>query len=112
MRRMVGMLVVQLVWLGSGSTAWAEPGGTDVRPQPGAPPASEGSRRLVELPETTVIGKPLREDAPLGPNLQPEWTARRRFAETRIYVLPPWQLSLYTTWQLTKLRDAGEEPGD
>jgi hypothetical protein len=34
----------------------------------------------------------------MGPNQQPEWTARRRFAITRIYVQPPWQAETEFGW--------------
>jgi hypothetical protein len=54
------------------------------------------------LPEVTVVGtNALREEAPLGPNQQPEWTARRRFGTTRIYVHPPWQIETETSWDGT-----------
>jgi len=45
-----------------------------------------------ELPAITVIadksGVQLREEDLVGAYAQPRWTARRRFAETRIYVMP------------------------
>ena len=45
------------------------------------------------LHEVTVTGtNALKEDALTGPNQQPEWTARRRWATTRVYVQPPWQI--------------------
>ena len=47
-----------------------------------------------QLPDITVIGEGLREDALMGPNHQPQWTARRRFVTTRVYVQPPWQAEL------------------
>lgn len=54
------------------------------------------------LPEVTVTGQqPLNEDRPLGDNQQPEWTARRRFVTTRIYVQPPWQVEEETGWDAT-----------
>jgi hypothetical protein len=44
------------------------------------------------MPAVTVTAtNELSEEALMGPNQQPEWTARRRFALTRIYVQPPWQ---------------------
>jgi hypothetical protein len=46
----------------------------------------------VRLPEMQVVGtNTLAEDMPIGPNQQPEWTARRRFTTTHVYVQPPWQ---------------------
>jgi hypothetical protein len=54
------------------------------------------------LPEVTVTGEqPLNEERPLGPNQQPEWTARRRFTTTRVYVQPPWQIEAETGWDAT-----------
>ena len=47
----------------------------------------------VPLPTTTVVGtNSFREETPMGPYQQPEWTARRRFITTRVYVQPPWQV--------------------
>src|SRR6185369_12987607 len=40
---------------------------------------------------TNMPAHELLEAQPIGPNQQPEWTTRRRFSTTRIYVLPPWQ---------------------
>jgi hypothetical protein len=45
------------------------------------------------LPATTVVGtNTFPEEIPMGPYQQPEWTARRRFVTTRVYVQPPWQI--------------------
>jgi hypothetical protein len=45
------------------------------------------------LQEVTVTAtNTLKEDALMGPNQQPEWTARRRWTTTRVYVQPPWQI--------------------
>src|SRR5579859_3157736 len=53
----------------------------------------------VTLPPVTVTAtNALQEEAPVGPNQQPEWTARRRFTVTRIYVLPPWQVETEFGW--------------
>ena len=40
----------------------------------------------------------LNEEMPVGDNQQPEWTTRRRFATTRVYVSPPWEVELETWW--------------
>lgn len=51
------------------------------------------------LPPMTVTGtNQLQEETLMGPNQQPEWTARRRFAITRIYVQPPWQMETEFGW--------------
>src|ERR1017187_7751946 len=53
----------------------------------------------VPMPEVTVTAtNKLAEEAVMGPNEQPEWTARRRFAITRIYVQPPWQAETEFGW--------------
>lgn len=47
----------------------------------------------IQFPETIVLAtNTLREDRLIGDNQQPEWTARRRFVTTRVYVQPPWQV--------------------
>ena len=51
------------------------------------------------LPETLVVGRRLSEDRAVGPNQQPEWTTARRFATTRVYVLPPWQAEFEQWWK-------------
>jgi hypothetical protein len=67
--------------------------------------AQEPSPRVnapTRLPEVTVIGTDtLREELPLGENQQPEWTARRRFTTTRVYVQPPWQVETELGWRAT-----------
>ena len=51
------------------------------------------------MPAVTVTAtNELSEEALMGPNQQPEWTARRRFALTRIYVQPPWQAETEFGW--------------
>src|SRR6266404_1547449 len=53
----------------------------------------------VTLPPVTVTAtNALQEEALVGPYQQPEWTARRRFTITRIYVLPPWQAETEFGW--------------
>jgi len=54
-------------------------------------PSSTQEKNPVRLPPVTVSEtKPsteeLREDLPFGPNQQPEWTTRRRFATTRAFM--------------------------
>lgn len=52
------------------------------------------------MPRVTVIGNPvLSRDTLIGENRQPEWTAHRRFATTRVYVLPPWQVEFEQWWR-------------
>ena len=63
------------------------------------------------MPEVTVTGEqPLNEELLIGDNQQPEWTARRRFATTRVYVQPPWQVELETGWQADYARSHGGPP--
>ena len=55
------------------------------------------------LPEVTVTDRAPADSIPeeqrVGPNQQPEWTTERRFATTRIYVLPPWQVEFEQWWK-------------
>jgi hypothetical protein len=66
------------------------------------------------LPEVTVTGtQPLNEEQPVGANQQPEWTARRRFVTTRVYVQPPWQVEMETGWDATfSAQRHGSSPAD
>ncbi len=65
---------------------------------------SSGSSKL---PEIVVTGNPtdeprlgsLQEEQLIGENEQPEWTTRRRFSTTRIYVLSPWQMEFEQWWK-------------
>jgi hypothetical protein len=58
------------------------------------------------MPTITVTAtNALAEEAVVGENQQPEWTARRRFVTTRVYVQPPWQFESETGWQATYPRD-------
>jgi hypothetical protein len=41
------------------------------------------------------------ESDPVGPYDQPEWTTRRRFARTRVYVLPEGQIEVEQWWRGT-----------
>jgi hypothetical protein len=55
--------------------------------------ASPTNGAPTRLPEVTVVPtNTLLEDHLIGENQQPEWTARRRFVTTRVYVQPPWQV--------------------
>jgi hypothetical protein len=53
----------------------------------------------VTITRTNWAATELKEDQPIGPNEQPEWTTRRRFATTRVYVLPPWQVEFEEWWK-------------
>src|SRR6059036_2953020 len=62
-----------------------------------------------QLPTVVVTGtNDLVEETLFGPNLQPEWTAHRRFTNARVYVLPPWQIETEISWEGKFLR--GERP--
>lgn len=95
------------------ASVWSAVGLTAALAQQDAPPQQGGgevrsdaasSAHAVPLEPVTVTRTRLREEALVGANAQPEWTTRRRFSETRIYVLPPWQLAAYTTWQIQQNR--------
>jgi hypothetical protein len=61
------------------------------------------SQQTPRLPEVSITENQadgtLAEEARIGPNEQPEWTAQRRFGATRVYVLPPFQLELEQWWE-------------
>lgn len=53
----------------------------------------------VTLPPVTVTAtNRLQEERLMGPNQQPQWTARRPFGITRVYVQPPWQMETEFGW--------------
>jgi hypothetical protein len=58
-----------------------------------APAAAPG----VEVISTTPDGM-LRQDEPVGPYNQPEWTTHRTFSTTRVYVLPPGIVEFVQYW--------------
>jgi hypothetical protein len=58
------------------------------------------------LPEVTVVAtNVLREEMPLGNYHQPEWTARRRFVTTRVYVQPEGQVETEVGLDMTAPRE-------
>ena len=68
-------------------------------------------RRSWELPPVTVTGEregatpdpdSLREEDPVGEYGQPRWTARRRFTETRAYVMPQGDID-FEYWSIVEL---------
>jgi hypothetical protein len=72
-----------------------------------SPGWSDESNSTDRLPPLKVIGtNNLVEETAFGQNLQPEWTARRRFTTTRVYVQPPWQVETELSWDATYARDA------
>lgn len=54
-----------------------------------------------ERPPVIVPEKLLDEERLVGPNKQPEWTTERRFAESRVYVLPPGMIEFEQWWRGT-----------
>src|SRR5437870_8592225 len=66
----------------------------------------QGSNSAVRLPAVIVTGTNMFHDEfPLGDNQQPEWTARRPWATTRVYVHPPWQTAIEIGWDASILRE-------
>ncbi|MFO1492035.1 MAG: transporter [Kiritimatiellia bacterium] len=62
----------------------------------------------VELDTMTVTPESLKEEIPVGPYLQPEWTTRRRFPTTRIYLQqPPGGMGVEQWWR-GKFYDNGD----
>lgn len=70
-----------------------------------------------KLPEVVVTdNKPvesrpgwLQEEQTVGGNEQPEWTTRRRFSTTRVYVISPWQMEFEQWWKGKFLRHGKTE---
>jgi hypothetical protein len=67
----------------------------------GATPAQDTTTRI---PETTVSADKLDEEQLVGENRQPEWTTHRRFAQTRVYVLPPFAVEFEQWWRARNFR--------
>jgi hypothetical protein len=75
--------------------------------------SEEKPRRSYELPAVTVTGEQtqsgeLREEDRIGDAKQPRWTARRRFTETRAYVIPKGNFEL-EYWSIVEVPH--KEPG-
>ena len=72
-----------------------------LRPTEIAPPVAVYGDRPVAAPAPMFISRraATSEEDPVGPNLQPEWTTRRRFATTRTYVLAPFQVEVESWWK-------------
>jgi hypothetical protein len=58
--------------------------------------AQEAQAPTVEVTGTTP--GVLRQDFPVGPYGQPEWTTQRAFGTSRVYVRPPGTLSFNQFW--------------
>jgi len=73
--------------------------------QAAEPPGPDPSDSPFSMPAVIVTGtNALRDEFLLGPNQQPEWTARRPWATTRVYVHPPWQTAFELGWDASFLR--------
>jgi len=75
---------------------------------PSEPPGHLPSWRVTGEPVTVVGKAPLREEDLIGPYRQPRWTARRRFGETRIYVIPEGDVE-FEYWLIPRLKRHGED---
>jgi hypothetical protein len=78
--------------------AW-EPSPQEVPPQQVPPQPQEEQPRLRtwEMPAVQVVGEAppaLREEELIGPYRQPRWTAHRRFATVRTYVIPEGEIDV------------------
>jgi hypothetical protein len=109
---------LSLVVLSAALALWSL-GGLPVLGQANAPAAadpqessSEGERHVPSwavVGETvTVVGAPLREEDLIGDYRQPRWTARRRFGETRVYVIPKGDFE-FEYWLVPKVPRHGED---
>lgn len=70
-----------------------------------ANPSTDSGRML---PEMVVTDSKLLEEARIGGYNQPEWTGKRRFATTRVYVLPEGQVEFEQWWKGKFPRDSGK----
>lgn len=71
--------------------------------------ALEAQENEKELPDVKVLYNATSEQSLVGPNKQPEWTARpHRFATTRTYVLPPGVIEA-DLWAISEF-DEGARP--
>src|SRR5436190_14166050 len=52
----------------------------------------------VEVRATEVDEDALRQEMPVGPYNQPEWTTQRAFSTTRVYVRPPGSFEFVQYW--------------
>jgi hypothetical protein len=66
----------------------AAPASGTVEIESGTVEIQKGRLLSYEMPAITVTASPLREEERIGPYQQPRWSARRRFTETRSYVIP------------------------
>ncbi|MBA3708485.1 MAG: transporter [Planctomycetes bacterium] len=101
---MTRALVPALALLGLPYAALAE----DITPTRTAPRTTSDEARSQghswEMPALTVQGRgtaELREEDRIGSYQQPRWTARRRFTETRVYVVPEGQFE-FEYWLIVK----------
>ena len=68
------------------------------------------SNLVVRAPDVVVVERKVREEAPVGPYDQPEWTTRRRFPTTRVYLQDqPWQVEFEQWWRGRFYRDDSSE---
>lgn len=117
-KRFLSTAIFGALWLGAHALlAQAANPATEAaqseEPAAEAQPASEPPGHLPSWKVTgdpvTVVGKaPLREEDLIGPYRQPRWTARRRFGETRVYVIPEGDVQ-FEYWLVPKLKRDGEE---
>lgn|GEM_PF-609434 len=85
----------------------------EAQPQPQPTPEAQGhlpSWRVAGETVTVVGQAPLREEELIGPYQQPRWTARRRFGETRVFVIPEGDVE-FEYWLVPELQRHGEETG-
>lgn len=68
--------------------------------------AADGDAGVIAGPP--YFGAPSQQ-TPVGPYGQPEWTTRRRFATTRVYVRPPGQIEFEQWWRPKWPRDGKPE---
>lgn len=65
------------------------------------------------LKPIVVVDRPgwLKEEAFIGEMKRPEWTSKRRFGFSRVYIQQdPWQVSVEQWWRVRSFRDQGRKP--
>ncbi len=103
----------------AGGSAPAQDGAKPVFPKdksaeeaknPPPPPTAAPEPQPAEAPEVEVTAKRLKEEDPVGPYHQPEWTTHRRFPGTRVYIQTPPGASEFEQWIEVRMKKDRQEP--
>lgn len=75
--------------------------------------AQTDANESILLRPIVVVDRPgwLKEEAFIGEYKRPEWTSKRRFGFSRVYIQQdPWQVSVEQWWRVRSYRDQGRKP--